>query len=74
MSYTVTITRTEEVRRTVGRRWKLCGPERDAEYDYTPETETVQIVTEEIYKQTVEDLNVVDVISSVNTRKLAELL
>lgn len=36
------------------------------QYDYTPEVETVQTVTREVLKQTVEDLDLAAVIRAVN--------
>ncbi len=65
-TFKIRIERTRDVRKLLGRQWKLCGTDVNAKYDYTPEVETVTTETCDIYTQTVDTLNLADVISAVN--------
>lgn len=66
MSFKITVVEFKEVRKTVGKEWKLCGPEASAEYAYTPEIEKVVDTSTQIYEQTVEELDIKLVIGAVN--------
>jgi hypothetical protein len=72
MSYKITIERTQTVKKTVGKQWKLCGTAENSQYDYTPEVETLREETEKIYEQTVDELNLIAVISAVNPMPLVK--
>lgn len=72
--FTIVITDTKKVRRIAGREWKVIGQEpcehapdqlRDI-WGYTPEIEKEVEETNEILRQTRENINVVAVIKAIN--------
>ena len=64
--YTITIEQTRNVRKLVGKKWEPIERNGDhTSYGYAPEVETVATETTEIYKQTVEELNVTAIIQAV---------
>lgn len=68
MSYTIKIKQVREVRRNIGAKWERVGtnPDNTPQYGYTPEIETFVTQEVEIYEQTVDSLNIADVVSVVN--------
>lgn len=65
--YEIIIKKTVEKRNMIGKRWnRISEADGKAVFGYTPETETVQTETSEIYSQVVEELDLVAVINAVN--------
>jgi|GEM_PF-5654406 len=65
--FEITIKKTTEVRRTIGKTWeKIQIADGKTEYGYTPEVETVTTETQEIYHQSFETLDLVRVILAAN--------
>lgn len=79
MSYTITITKNEPVTVKAGREWKKTGEEpmypgdetakglKKEVYGYTPEYDKVVEQGSEIYKQTVDELDITALVQVVNT-------
>lgn len=78
MSYTITITKNEPVTVKAGREWRQVGEEpmypgdsgalgiKKEVYGYTPEFDKVVEQSREIYKQTVDVIEMEKVIKAVN--------
>jgi hypothetical protein len=77
MAFKVTIEQTRDVVKTVGKEWKPMGQEQkegafDCKvylsdiYGYTPEISKTVTVTEKVYEQIVDDLDLKAVINAVN--------
>ncbi len=67
MSFKITIEETRDVRKTIGKQWEIVG--KDGERGYTPEVETITTERTEIYRQVVDDLDLIAVIEAVNKIK-----
>jgi hypothetical protein len=70
--YKITITEITTKKVVKGEQWEQIRTDAEAErdekdtYGYTPKIEKDVEVSEEVYKQTVDDLELVDVIAAVN--------
>jgi tetrahydromethanopterin S-methyltransferase subunit A len=65
--FKITIEETKDVRKTIGKQWEIVG--KDGERGYTPEVETIVTERTEIYRQIVDDLDLIAVIDAVNKIK-----
>ena len=77
MSYTVTITKTEEVIVTCGREWKVIGVDAATEkniFGYTPAYEKIEARSEKIFEQTVAELDVKAVLCAINAMPLPDVV
>lgn len=78
MPFTITITETKPTTKKVGHEWEVIAQKQEIsershdrdvlvpQYGYTPLIEKTVDVTTEILKQTVEELDVVEVLKAVN--------
>ena len=77
MSFEIVITEKKEVRKIRGHEWAM-GAAKDVNgkdcYGYTPEIEKVVEVKTEMYRQTVETLDLYRVIQAVNDRTIHQNL
>ena len=64
--YIVSVKEVGEEIQTIPKRWELTGPGHAAEYGYTPETESTQLIEREIFRQTVNELDLAALVSTVN--------
>ena len=65
--FKITIEETKQVRKTVNQQWEIVKRDGDHyEYGYAPEVEKVVTETQEVYRQTVEELDLAAVIIAVN--------
>lgn len=68
--FEIIVKETKQVRKIVGKKWEVVErKDSDYRYDYTPEVETVVTETNEVYRQTVESLDLVAVINAVNSQR-----
>lgn len=76
-TYKITIERTQEVRKTLPKKWEPVGQEQkqgqfddkiflSTVYGYTPEVETVCTETLSIFEQCVDKLDIARVIKAIN--------
>ena len=68
MSYKITIEETKEVTKWARREWKQGVDPANGEhgFGYTPMIENIEIERRNIYEQTVEELDLVAVIATIN--------
>ena len=69
MSFTIIIEETKKVEGLTDRRWVEGGPDgksEDGTRGYTPQIPEIKLVTQQVFKQTIEELNIADVIKAVN--------
>ncbi len=65
--YEIIIKKTVDKRKIIGKAWQpLERNGEETKYGYTPEVESTQTETTEIYSQVVEELDLVAVINAVN--------
>ena len=67
-TYKITVEIEEVVTRIAGKEWRPVSESKEGgtKYDYTPEIEKRVVEGKRIYEQTVENLDLVAVISAVN--------
>lgn len=64
--YVITVTEIGEERRMIGREWQN-GAGEDGAFGYTPEVEATRKYEREIYKQTVAELDLPKLVTTINT-------
>lgn len=64
--YVITVKEIGEERRTIGSTWEK-GAGEDGAFGYTPETEATRDYEREIFKQTVAELDLPKLVTTINT-------
>ncbi len=64
--FTVAITEVGQEPQFIGKDWKMGAGNTSEEYGYTPEVEATCDYTREIYRQTVDEIDLADIIKAVN--------
>ena len=66
--YRIRIEHTRPVKQLIGRRWCVVSQDEKGNdvYGHTPEVESTETVTTEIYAQSIETLDLADVVAVVN--------
>ena len=69
--YKITIEKIEQVKQLVGKKWEICRQRTEGDkvlnvYDYTPEIEKEVEVITKCYEQTIDNLNLANVIAVIN--------
>ena len=71
--FTITITKKTIEERPAGKDWELTGLD-DPKYAYTPEIVKKRKVEQKIYEQTVEKINISNVIIAVNNEQAKPII